>query len=119
MLWAMLAPNRLEAHVAALLRDPATEVRVSAVSALEVAIKASLGKLELPGEPQAWLPQACAETGFDWLTLTHEAALRVAALPWHHRDPFDRLLVAQAMDGYTLVTHDEALRPYPVPILWT
>jgi PIN domain nuclease of toxin-antitoxin system len=88
------------------------------VTALEIAIKQSLGKLELPAPAEGWLPGQVAAAGFEWLPFDAFDALAVRALPWHHRDPFDRLLVAQAgRAGRTLVTHDEHLRAYGVPIL--
>lgn len=89
-------------------------VFVSAASAWEAAIKASLGKLELP-EPFA---AGVAESGFDKLPITFEHAEVAAALPTHHRDPFDRMLVAQATaENLTLVSHDLRFRPYDVELL--
>jgi PIN domain nuclease of toxin-antitoxin system len=119
VLWAMLDTARLSPQVSAAIIDADNEVYVSAVTAFEVAVKTSLGKLHLPGPPETWLPDACAQTGFDWIVITPDDALRVANLPWHHQDPFDRLLIAQAAAGYTLVTHDRKLAAYPgVAFLW-
>jgi len=89
----------------------------SAVSAMEIAIKQSLGKIELPGPAETWLEPAVREAGFDLRPLEFADALRLRALPWHHRDPFDRLLVAQAMDGLTLCTQDEQLAAYDCAVL--
>jgi PIN domain nuclease of toxin-antitoxin system len=108
----MVEPDRIPLDVATAITDPANDVYVSAVSAIEVAIKISLGKLNLPGPARSWLLDACTRTGFEWIDITPEDALRLADLPWHHRDPFDRLLVAQAGRGYTLVTHDRRLAAY-------
>lgn len=120
VLWSMLEPDRLSSEVAVAISEPANDVFVSAVTAFEIAIKFSLGKLRIPGPPATWLPAACAKTGFEWIAITHDDALRVADLPWHHRDPFDRLLVAQARAGYTLVTHDRALEAYRnVAFMWS
>jgi PIN domain nuclease of toxin-antitoxin system len=99
--------------------DQQNEVVVSAVSGWEIAIKQSLNKLTLPGPAETWLPDALRRSGLGWISVTFEDALRVRGLPWHHRDPFDRLLVAQAQGGYTIVTHDPVLEHYGVPCLRT
>lgn len=118
VLWALLEPDRLTEGAGVALRNPANQVFVSAVTAWEVTIKQSLGKLVLPGPADVWLPVALERTGFDWLPVTPTEALAVGRLPWHHRDPFDRLLVAQIHSGRTLVTHDRAMEAYGVPVLW-
>jgi PIN domain nuclease of toxin-antitoxin system len=100
------------------VEDGSHDVLVSVVTAWEIAIKQSLGKLELPKPAEQWLPEVLRRTGFDLAEVSLAAALRVRALPWHHRDPFDRLLVAQAVeDGYTIVTRDSLLEAYGVPLL--
>lgn len=119
LLWALSETGRLSPDALSVIADPDNEVVVSAASAWEIAIKQSLGKIELPGPAEVWLPGAVSRTGFDWLPISAEDALRTRALPLHHRDPFDRMLVAQAQGGYTLVSHDERLRPYGVTVLWT
>lgn len=119
LLWALLDPSRLDPRVAQALRDPAHELLASAASAWEIAIKQSLGKLVLPGPADAWLPEACLRTGIDWLAVQPEHALAVGRLPWHHRDPFDRLLAVQASTGLVLVTHDRAFEPYGLVVMWT
>ncbi len=118
LLWALLDPDRLTARAAAALQDPQNSLFASAASAWEVAIKQSLGKLTLPGPADVWLPEACLKTGIGWLPVSAADALAVGRLVWHHRDPFDRLLIAQACDGMILVTHDDAFAPYAVPVLW-
>lgn len=91
-------------------------VFVSAASAWEAAIKIALGRLALP-EP---FSQGVDDSGFRRLAISFEHAQVAAALPRHHGDPFDRMLVAQAqLEGCTLVTHDEMLAPYGVSTLWT
>lgn len=118
VLWAATAPEELSAEVRAVLEDATHEAWVSAVSAWELAVKQSLGKLELAGPAEAWLPDVLARTGFRPAPVTLEAALAVRGLPWLHRDPFDRLLVAQAASsGMTLVTRDAQLARYGVPVL--
>lgn len=117
LLWALASPERLSRDTAAALVSPDNDVLVSAVTAWEIAIKQSLGKLALPGPAEVWLPAAVEQTGFLWTGIDHEDALRVRALDWHHRDPFDRLLVAQALRGYTLVTRDSTLGEYGVAVM--
>lgn len=118
VLWALLEPGRLPQRVADAIRDPKNEVVVSAATAWEVAIKASVGKLDLPGPADPWFLDACEKSALGWLEVSARHALRVFALPWHHRDPFDRLLVAQAADGYALATRDPRFRDYGVSVLW-
>ena len=91
-------------------------VWVSAASAWEIAIKRTLGRLELD-EPFASMVD---DSDFSALDVTFAHAQRAGILPPHHADPFDRMLVAQALvEGATLITHDRQLQPYDVPILWT
>lgn len=116
LLWSLGSPDRLPTRVAKALRDPSNSVYVSAASAWEIAIKAALGKLK--GDVDEIIG-AIAEVGFDELPVTLAHARRVRKLPAHHRDPFDRMLVAQALEeGLALVTHDGALDAYRVPIEW-
>jgi len=94
----------------------ASIVLVSAASAWEAAIKIALGRLTLP-EP---FSRGVDHSGFRRLAISFEHSEAAAALPRHHGDPFDRMLVAQAqLEGCTLVTHDQLLRPYAVATLWT
>ena len=93
----------------------AETVLVSSVSAWEVAIKMALGKLRTPGPFEAGVD----DSGFDKLPITFAHAAAVATLPGHHADPFDRMLVAQAIvEGCTLLTADRQFEPYHVPVLW-
>lgn len=94
----------------------ASLVFVSAASAWEAAIKAALGRLELP-EP---LEAGVEDSGFTKLAIGFSHAEAAAALPDHHSDPFDRMLVAQArVEKLVLVTHDPRIKPYDVQVLWT
>lgn len=109
LLWAVLDSPRLGDQARQVISG-ADQVLVSAASVWEVAIKSSVGKLDL--EPQQLLV-AIAETGFTELPITADHAARTATLPWHHRDPFDRLLVAQALtEPLHLMTADRQLVPY-------
>ena len=96
--------------------ESADRVLVSAASAWEAAIKIGLGRLRLK-DPFSTLVE---RSGFDQLPVTFPHTERFTALPVHHADPFDRMLVAQALvESLTLVTHDRALEPYAVPVIWT
>jgi PIN domain nuclease of toxin-antitoxin system len=113
-LWWRGEPSRLISKVQDCIAT-ADMVFVSAASAWEAAIKASLGRLDLPDTIEAGV----LASGFEKLLITFSHAERAAGLPPHHRDPFDRMLVAQAQaEGLTLVTHDRLLEPYEVEILW-
>lgn len=117
LIWALSDPGEISEDARRLIVDPEVPVLVSAATAWEIAVKQSLGKVVLPRPAEIWLPRAVASAGFEWLAITHEDALRTRALPWHHRDPFDRLLVAQAMRGLTIATRDEMIARYGVPVM--
>jgi PIN domain nuclease of toxin-antitoxin system len=113
LLW-WLDGTRLSDTITERIADPAELVAVSAASIWEAAIKAALGKLEVPES----LATAVGEEGFEPLPITLDHAERAGALPPHHRDPFDRMLIAQALaEGLTVVTHDPAFEPYGVALL--
>jgi PIN domain nuclease of toxin-antitoxin system len=114
VLWWSTDSPRLREEARDAIRN-ADQVMVSAASVWEAAIKAGMGKLTI-SVPFSAVAEA---NGFDRLPITFEHAAAVAALPEHHRDPFDRMLVAQALaDGLILVTQDRAMEPYGVPVLW-
>lgn len=117
-LWLKAEPGRLSNDTLALLSDPSTELYLSAASAWEIAIKFRLGKLTLPFEPERYVPNAMMESGIVTLPIEQAHALRVAHLPLHHNDPFDRLLVAQAqIANLTIVTSDPKVLQYDVSCL--
>ncbi len=119
VIWALTEPERIPAPVMATLCGPGVTLLVSAVTAWEMAVKQSIGKLRLPGLAEEWLPAAVDGLGATWVPITPRQALIVGRLALVHRDPFDRLLVAQAIDlGVTLVSSDGRLAPYGVPVLW-
>ena len=96
--------------------ESADRVLVSAASAWEVAIKIGLGRLRLKDS----LSTLVKRSGFDELAITFEHTERLVMLPTHHADPYDRMLVVQALvEGLTLVTHDRTLEPYSVPVIWS
>jgi PIN domain nuclease of toxin-antitoxin system len=118
-LWWFLGPDRLSAGARDILTSARDRLYLSAASSWEIAIKVGLRKLELPESPARYVPARLAEQGMDSLAIEHVHALRVAELPAHHADPFDRLLVAQAeIERMTLLTADAQLAAYDVDILW-
>lgn len=114
LLWALHDPGRLRADALTAIRDSRRPVYFSAVSAWELEIKASKGKLVLPRD---WL-QVAEQIGFLQIPVTAAAGQASARLPWHHADPFDRMLVTQAVEhGLRVATRDAAFRAYGVPVL--
>jgi PIN domain nuclease of toxin-antitoxin system len=118
-LWWHLSPDRLGARALALFEERRSPLLLSAASSWEIAIKTALGKLDLPSPPDRFVPEQLAEDGIDSLAIEHSHALRVAGLPPHHSDPFDRLLVAQAqLERCALLTADPQLLAYDVEVVW-
>jgi PIN domain nuclease of toxin-antitoxin system len=116
LIWFLIEPRRLPPCLREILVEPAHEVWVSAVTTWELAIKAGLDRLSLPLDR---LERTIEEAGFRALSVSIAHSLEVRHLPGHHRDPFDRLLVAQARcERLTLVTRDPAVRRYPIDTLW-
>lgn len=114
LLWIATRDDRLGPRARDAIREGATTVYVSAVTAWEIAIKRGLGRLEAPGD----VMELVRYYRFDTLDVTIDHALGVEALPLHHRDPFDRLLISQArLEGSTLVSNDVRLAEYDVPYL--
>jgi PIN domain nuclease of toxin-antitoxin system len=115
LLWTLVDPDKVPGPMRRLLEDRANRVWFSAVSIWEIAIKHSLGKDDFPVEP-ATIWKAARETGLEELAVTAEHAVGVDTLPWLHRDPFDRLLVAQARaDGMKLLSLDPDVNAYFSP----
>jgi len=114
-LWWLARDRRLPGAVHDQLGNPAHDVLVSAVVAWEVAVKRSIGKLDVGHDVIAVL----LGSGASPLPIGLDHAAAVERLPWYHRDPFDRLLVAQAqLERATLVSGDSVLRRYDVPVIW-
>jgi PIN domain nuclease of toxin-antitoxin system len=119
-LWSLAEPERLNARTRRLLADGSQEIYLSAASSWEIAIKSALGKLSLPEPPAAYVPKRMEAQGIRALPIEHSHALRVHSLPHHHKDPFDRLLIAQAdVEGMFLLTADAAFRGYGVKLQWS
>jgi len=116
-LWLFSAPRQVPQSVHDALGT--STLHWSAACVWEIANKHASGKLVLPGEPRAFVRTRSQSAGARPLDITSEHALHANVLPPHHRDPFDRLLVAQAqVEGLTLVTGDPKLSAYDVEILW-
>lgn len=117
-LWMRAAPQRLSGRTRRLLADPANELVLSAASVWELAIKNALGKVRLPEPFGEFVVSRLAEDAIVPLPVQHTHAMRVAELPAHHRDPFDRLLVAQAqVEALSLLTTDRQLAEYDVAVI--
>jgi PIN domain nuclease of toxin-antitoxin system len=116
LLWAAGEPDRLSASTRALIEDPEHELVFSAASLWEIAIKRGLGRPDFVADPRL-LRRGMLDNGYTELPITSEHALAVDTLPHLHRDPFDRILVAQAtVEGMILVTADPVVVSYPGPI---
>ena len=112
LLWAMASPRRLPKEARALILDATNEVFFSAASVWEVAIKSALSRRNFKANP-TMLVRALVQSGFSELSVTAAHAARVTGLPTLHRDPFDRLLVAQSLvEPMTLLTNDAVLVGY-------
>jgi PIN domain nuclease of toxin-antitoxin system len=118
-LWSVGEPSRISDKARDVMADVRNEVFLSAVTSWEVAIKAGSGKLRLPESPDLYVPRRMVAQGLRPLAVFHHHALAVWALPAHHRDPFDRLLIAQAkVEDMTLISADRMFERYPVQLLW-
>jgi PIN domain nuclease of toxin-antitoxin system len=117
-LWMQSEPDRLRDETREIVEDARNNILLSAVSAWEIAIKYRLGKLQLPEAPTSYVPDRMRRSGTSPLPVDHAQVLRTAELPDHHRDPFDRVLVAQAqLLGLTIVTADDQLSAYDVAVV--
>lgn len=117
-LWWHLAPDRLAASVRDRIGDEDSDVFFSTVSTWELAVKIAAGKLQLPRPIEVMVPEALVADHMQTLPVHNHHCFELATLPMHHRDPFDRMLVAQArQEKMTLVTADSALGRYDVDLL--
>ena len=118
-LWIITDAPELSETGRLLFVDPANEVYLSSVSAWEIAIKHALGRLPLPETPERFVPTRRKQHRIDALPLEEEAALYLPRLPSYHQDPFDRMLICQAVvHGLAILTPDELIRQYPVRTTW-
>lgn len=120
LLWLAAEPNRLSTKARRALDDERNSLTLGDVSALEITLKWSTGKLTLPSPPRTWIESQLATWGIASLGIRRDHIYRAAELPQLHRDPFDRLLVAMALaENLTIVTPDTAVTAYPVATLWS
>jgi PIN domain nuclease of toxin-antitoxin system len=118
-LWICGGSRQPSERVRTLYQSPDNDVYLSAASAWEIAIKHAIGRLPLPAPPQAFVAEERARCGVATLAIDEESALHVTRLPRLHRDPFDRLLVAQAIvHGLTILTPDPLVSQYPARTIW-
>ncbi len=114
LLWALSNPNALSPEARHILTNPRSNIAVSAATIWELGIKSALGKLTMPND----LVPRVRTLGLDFLDITADHATTAATLPPHHKDPFDRMLVAQALtDSRLLITRDQHLAAYGVGII--
>jgi len=119
LLWWLLADDRLSPVARDLIADGANKILVSAATGYEISLKAAAGRLTVPGAIVAFVPSRVAAEGFESLPISIEHAARAGTLPSIDRDPFDRLLVAQAqIEGLPIVTADPAIGRYDVETIW-
>ena len=119
LLWWLANDPKLSAQARAAIANPRNDCFVSLASCWELAIKASLGKLRLSKPVERFIPDELAANDFQLLPIEFKHVARVESLEFHHRDPFDRLLAAQALaDKLTLLSADEAFDRYGVKRVW-
>ncbi len=118
-LWMNGAVGRLPADTREVLADGENELFLSAASVWEIAIKVKTGRLAIPQSPERYIPSRMTRNRVSPLSIHQDHALRAAALPEHHRDPFDRMLIAQALaEDLKLMSADRRLRRYDLDLLW-
>jgi PIN domain nuclease of toxin-antitoxin system len=117
--WLAGKPERLSEVAAAALDHAASLLHISHASLWEIALKYRAGKLHLPKPPREWWAEQIRRWRVVEISLTAEVLLRSTELPSHHKDPFDRVILAEAqMDGMTVVSPDALFSAYGVPLLW-
>ena len=117
-LWMNAQPDRLSVSARRRLSSLDNELYLSSASVWEIVIKYSLGKLPLPETPAEYVPSRLTATRTSPLSIQHRHALKVAELPRHHGDPFDRMLIAQALvEGFPIMSADDQFQAYDLEIL--
>jgi PIN domain nuclease of toxin-antitoxin system len=118
-LWSTNEVDRIGDAGREILTDGRQEIYLSAATAWELSIKMRLGKLQFPGPPSSSVPAFMTKQGLRPLTLTHAHAVGVYDLPLHHTDPFDRLIIAQALaEDMVILTSDRMFKKYSVDLVW-
>ena len=119
LLWAAADDKRVPPRVYALLRAQQNRLFLSAASVWEIVIKHGTGRLHLPDTPGRFLRRCLDLFALEPVSVTFEHTLQVETLPDYHRDPFDRILIAQAqLEGLAILTNDKAFANYPIATLW-
>ncbi|MCP9916703.1 type II toxin-antitoxin system VapC family toxin [Cyanobium sp. ATX 6F1] len=118
-LWMLRTPDELSSKARDALVDPSRPLFLSVVSEWEMVLKAQAGRLPFPEPPAAYILRERLRHGIETLPLQEGALTHLSKLPDHHRDPFDRMLICQAIEhGLELVTSDRAIQLYPIRVLW-
>lgn len=118
-LWWCITPHRLSAPALAVCQDDSNSLYLSVASAWEIQIKVQIGKLAIPSSLEHLIQHQQQKNSMLVLPVLLPHVFALAALPMHHKDPFDRLLVAQAVaENLTIISNDTLLSTYPVPIFW-
>jgi PIN domain nuclease of toxin-antitoxin system len=118
-LWWINDDARLSDRCRAIISSGVNEILFSAVSAWEIAVKAGIGRLTIPGDLETYTLAQVSRNRFEVLSISLSHALRVSRLPSHHKDPFDRMLIAQAqVERVTILTGDAQIARYPIRVAW-
>jgi PIN domain nuclease of toxin-antitoxin system len=118
-LWLTTDAPELSTKAKAVFQDTRNAVYLSSVSAWESIIKHQLGKLPLPDDAEDFIKQQCEKHYIEYLPLTEKAVFQLMRLPNHYRDPFDKMLICQAIaHDLTILTSDGMISQYPVPVIW-
>jgi len=118
-LWSVGPTEKIGSTGLQILSDGTQEIYLSAASSWEIAIKIKLRKFDLPEPPPRYVPKRLAAQGIHSLPVTLSQSLSVYHLPLHHSDPFDRLIIAQAVaEGMVILTSDRVFEKYPVEVVW-
>ncbi len=119
LLWYLNDDASLSMVAKSVINDPVNDVLVSIVSLWEIAIKTSLGKLSISQPFAEFIPKQIVENQFDILSISLEHLAQVTILPFHHRDPFDRLLIAQSLiENISIVGRDSVFKTYGASTIW-
>lgn len=119
LLWSLNEPEKLNDKALQVLENGKEELYLSAASAWEIAIKSAAGRLRLHEPPESFVPKRMTALGLRPLHITHHHALNISVLPLHHQDPFDRVLISQAIvEDMILMTTDHMFSKYSVQTFW-
>ncbi len=118
-LWWIIDSPKLSSRIRKIISDGNNDLFLSAASGWEIAIKAQLGRIKIPDKPEIFISEQMRANAIQGLPIQISHALHVYNLPSRHRDPFDRMLVAQAqLEGLPILTDDPQIAQYPVKVIW-